>query len=106
MKCQFCEIDSEVTNNNLHEARYHRYLDLILCDRCTDKLLSCVNGRNINEYWTDEDAEKDGFPAFPFDRLKYINVPYYMERFDLLGRILEIDREERRRRDSIVKNEE
>ena len=61
MKCDHCGY----IEGNLSVEYYHRY-GCNLCDRCIDKHNSVANGRDVDEYWTDEDAAKDGLCEFPF----------------------------------------
>ena len=58
--CEHCGFDSQ----HFGIKYYHRY-GMILCDRCIDKANSFSGGRDIDEYWTDEDAARDGFKPFP-----------------------------------------
>ncbi len=59
-KCEHCGFD----NQNFGIKYYHRY-GIVLCDRCIDKANSFNGGRNIDEYWTNKDAARDGFKPFP-----------------------------------------
>jgi hypothetical protein len=70
VKCEWCgydcsKVDEEKTIFLANKYR-HRY-GLILCDRCTDKFNSYSQGRDIDEYWEEEDAAKDNLPPFNYD---------------------------------------
>lgn len=70
VKCEWCGYDcsKEAEGKTIFLSNEYRYIyDLILCDRCTDKFNSYANGRDIDEYWTPEDAAKDNLPPFNYN---------------------------------------
>lgn len=62
-KCEFCGYE-ETTSPTYAVKRYNHY-DMKLCDRCVDKINSYHNGKDIDEYWEDDDAIRCGFEEFP-----------------------------------------
>lgn len=60
MKCDHCGY----VEGNLSVKYYHRY-GCNMCDRCIDKHNSIANGRDVDEYWNDEEAARDGLCEFP-----------------------------------------
>lgn len=59
MKCQCCG-----TQQYEHHVTTHELMGLDLCMRCTDKLLSLINGRDVDEFWDAEAAERNGYEPF------------------------------------------
>ena len=75
-KCEFCKLEQTPERRDSDDSKYAEFCGikyrhqhrLILCDRCTDKLNSLMNGKDVDEYWEPEDAKKDGFPDFPYGK--------------------------------------
>jgi len=57
--------------------------------RCTDKLLSLVNYRNVNEYWDDEAAERNGYE--PFEIPSRYELEYLRKRVELMRPVKTLD---------------
>ena len=77
-ECEHCKTEYSDELNWLAMRYYHRY-SMVLCDRCIDKLNSIHNGQHIDEYWTDEDAKKDGLTKFPRKDLPKYNYQNQLE---------------------------
>jgi len=78
-RCEFCGNEQvPLSSDELYKAKfakscnteYYHHHKLILCDRCVDKLNSLMNGRDADEYWEPQDAKRDGFPPFPYEKAK------------------------------------
>jgi hypothetical protein len=68
---------------------YHKLLERTLCMRCTDKLLSLINDRDVNEYWTDDFAIKEGLDKFPLPS-DYV-LSYFKKRLELMRPVMKLD---------------
>lgn len=70
-QCEFCNVKVDKRHElDWLDIKYRTAHNLVLCDRCIDKINSYKNGYDVDEYWTDEDAKKDGLPKFPYHKLK------------------------------------
>ena len=83
-KCQHCK-----TEDLNHFVEGHEMMGINLCMRCTDKLLSMINGRDVNEFWKDEYAERHGFPKFELP--SPYNLEYLRKRIDLMMPVKQLD---------------
>ena len=68
-QCEFCGL---IAKDTMHKSKYYRNHNLVLCDRCVDKLNSAKNDRNIDEYWTNEYAIDNGFGSFPYEKVEKV----------------------------------
>ena len=68
-ECEFCGLQYKEEDEYLKVSTYYHMHDMILCDRCVDKLNSYMNDRSPDEYWLPVDAERNGFPPFPYAKL-------------------------------------
>jgi len=91
MKCEFCG-----TTQDYGHVNYHSVLNGELCIRCIDKLLSWLHGRDIDEFWIEVDAIRNGFPPFPYEKVKELDHKYFYERAELVNKIRRLDHQHRR----------
>lgn len=82
--CQYCG-----TEDKSHMIMKHEMMGLTLCMRCTDKLLSVVNGRSVDELWKPIDAKRNGYPVFEFPT-PYLLV-YLKQRSELMNPVMRLD---------------
>ena len=68
---------------------YHMMIGKELCGRCTDKLLSLINDRDVDEFWTDSFALKEGMERFPMPSFR--ELQYLKKRAELMRPVMELD---------------
>ena len=82
IKCQYCGTEK-------CHPEYHEMMGRVLCMRCTDKLLSMINGRYFDELWKDDFAIKEGLDKFVLPE-PYL-LDYLRKRVDLMSPVMKLD---------------
>ena len=81
-KCQYCGTEKCY-------PEYRHAIGMNLCMRCIDKLLSLINDRNVDEFWKDEYAIKEGLEKFVIPSA--YEITYFKKRVELMGPVKRLD---------------